>query len=106
MAGETEVYDVTEVKIERLESKPTVFVVRAKGNTRTSGWTGARLSRAIYVHPPEDGIQDYSFLATPPEGPASDVITPIEAEDRWTDPEEWVKGTRVTAETNSIEEKG
>jgi DUF1365 family protein len=103
--GPGKIYSVTDVRVEVQESAPPVLVVRAGGETNTSGWTDARLSRVVYVSPPEDGIQDYEFEATPPSQGGLDVLTPVEAEDRWPDFDDWVKGARVSASTNSIEEK-
>lgn len=106
MAGDAQkIFSVTEVKVEVLESAPPVLVVRASGETNTSGWTDAALSRVVYVDPPEDGIQDYGFVAIPPPEGGLDVITPVEAEDRWEGFEDWVRGVRVSAATNSVEGK-
>jgi hypothetical protein len=106
MAGDSEqIYSVTGVEVEVQKRHPPILVVRAKGETNTSGWTGAALSQVVYVDPPQDGIQDYTFVATPPSEGGLDVLTPVEAEDSWPDFEAWVRGVRVSAATNSIEEK-
>ena len=101
---EQPIYRVTTVQLEIQESSPPTLVVKAEGEVRTTGWTDAGLSRAVYVDPPADGIQDYTFSAMPPSGPSGDQITPVEAEDRWPGYADWVKGVRVTSETNEIEE--
>jgi hypothetical protein len=57
----------------------------------------------IYVMPPADGIYEYELVATPPDGPSTDALTPIEAQAvRHSIPQE-LKGVRVKAETNSKE---
>ena len=100
------VYEVTEVTVNILESMPPTLVVNASGNTRTGGWTNAGLARRVYIDPPADGIQDYDFVATPPDGGSTDAITEIKAApDSWHDPSAWVRGVRVHAETNKLEKQ-
>lgn len=99
------VYEVTEIKTSWEKSKPPSFVVVAHGTTRTGGYTNPVLYRRVYLLPPQDGIQDYDFMATAPSHPSNSVITPIEATDSWFDPPKWVKGARVHAETNKKESK-
>jgi hypothetical protein len=97
------VYEVLEVSLAFNKKMPPEFVVSARGRTERSGYTGPELVRVIYVRPPEDGIQDYEFEATPPSGPSLEVLTPIQATDVWSDPPSWVRGARVHAESNSLE---
>lgn len=60
--------------------------------------------------PPEDGIQDFDFLAIPPEGIVLTVIRPIVAEvvatadplNYW-GPGKPLRGVRVHAQTGSLE---
>jgi hypothetical protein len=96
--------EVTNVAVSFLESQPPIMVVQASGEVPTAGWTHAGLSRVVYVTPPEDGIQGYEFMATPPSGAVIQVVSPVEAVDRWHDPAKWVKGVRVKAENNSMQE--
>ena len=96
--------EVTDVSVSWLESDPPFLVVNAKGKVATNGWTEPNLSRVVYVTPPEDGIQEYEFYATPPTGIVPQVETPVAAADRWHDPADWVKGVRVKSATNSMEE--
>ena len=98
------VREVTDVSISILEKEPPILVVQASGNVPTGGWTNPGLSRVVYVTEPADGIQDYEFMATPPSGMATDMITPVHATDSWDNPPDWLKGVRVKAASNSIEE--
>ena len=98
------VREVTDVSISILEKEPPILVIQASGNVATGGWTNPGLSRVVYVTEPEDGIQDYEFMATPPSGMAPDVITPVHAKDSWDNPPDWIKGVRVRSATNSMEE--
>jgi hypothetical protein len=93
------VYDVKAVVAIAI-SQNIVFVA-ATGDTRTSGWKNPELKPVTYVQPPPDGIQDFSFVATPPMGPYQPVLAPIATEYVWLKPPKWLKGVRVSAETNS-----
>ena len=98
------VREVTDVSISILEKEPPILVVQASGNVPTGGWTNPGLSRVVYFTEPADGIQDYEFMATPPSGMATDMITPVHATDSWDNPPDWLKGVRVKAASNSMEE--
>ena len=98
------VREVTKVSISILEKEPPMLVVKASGNVPTGGWSHPGLSRVVYITPPADGIQDYEFMATPPSGMATDIISRVEAADSWDNPPQWVKGVRVKSATNSMEE--
>ena len=69
--------------------------VLAVGEVPTGGWTKATLTRVTYVKQPEDGIQDYTLRATPPSGPATQVISQVKANDTWPELPAWVKGVRI-----------
>jgi len=97
------IYSVNDVELAILKSDPPQLSISAKGETRTGGWTNPELVEIIYVTPPADGIYEYEFVATPPDGPSTTALTPIEAETvRHSIPKE-LKGVRVKAETNSKE---
>lgn len=103
MPGSQLVYSVENVELAILKSDPPQLSIRAKGTTRTGGWTNPELAEIIYVMPPADGIYEYEFKATPPGGSSTDALTPIEAETiRQSIPKE-LKGVRVKAETNKKE---
>ncbi|QDT40099.1 hypothetical protein Pan241w_01520 [Gimesia alba] len=76
-------------------SFPPNLVVQAVGEVPTGGYTDAKLIRAVYVQPPQDGIQDYFLKAVPPSGPAITVISQVKASDTWKNFPSWVKGIRV-----------
>jgi hypothetical protein len=105
MTGDpTLIREVTDVTVSVLEKMPPILVVNASGNVTTGNWSNPGLVRIVYVTEPPDGIQDYDFMATPPGGIATDVISPVHATDSWDNPPKWVKGVRVRAATNSMEE--
>jgi hypothetical protein len=87
------------------KSNPPQLVVTAYGNVPTGGWTGPTLEPRVYVAPPADGIWDYDFKATPPAGPATQVITPIEATHTWPDySPATLKGVRIHGDEAGVKE--
>lgn len=71
------VYDVGNIDIAVMESLPLQIRISAAGRTRTGGWTDAAL---VLDEEQSEGIRlVYNFVATPPEGMATQAITPIEA---------------------------
>jgi hypothetical protein len=95
------VLEVNEVKLAVLESFPPKLRIAASGTVPTGGWTNPKLEPFIFIQPPPDGIYDFDFVADPPEGVATQVITPIEAVYVWENFPEGVKGIRVHASQNS-----
>ena len=85
-----------EIAIEKID--PGNLVVKVVGQVPTDGYTKPMLLRAVYAKPPEDGIQDYFLLATPPAGIAAQVVSKVNASDTWKEYDRggtWVKGVRV-----------
>jgi hypothetical protein len=103
---------VDSVQVATLESKPPQFAITANGKVPSSGWTQPELTQWFYVVPPQDGIQDYDFVAQPPSGIVLPVVTPISV--FHPDPRDprhyWgkgkpLKGVRIHARENSMEAK-
>jgi len=69
--------------------------VMAVGEVPTGGYTKSTLTRVTYIKQPEDGIQDYTLRATPPAGPATQVVSQVKASDNWPAFPAWVKGVRI-----------
>ncbi len=101
----TTVWEITSLKLEISKSLPPILTINAEGRVRTGGYSKARLEPRIYVHPPADGIYEFDFVATPPPGMATQVISPIKAEPyHWEDYPKDLKGVKVYAEENSMVE--
>ena len=83
------------------KSNPPQLSVSASGSVSSSGWKGGALIPRIYVVQPQDGIQDFDFVAESPSGTVLWVISPISG-DGTIELEKWIKGVRVHAATNSI----
>jgi hypothetical protein len=52
--------------------------IRANGATSTGGWTNPTLVDTC--NPPADGHRHFDFVATRPDRPSTDAITPISAQ--------------------------
>jgi hypothetical protein len=71
------VYDVAEISVQEVQSAALQVVITATGHTRTGGWTEAEL--VLDEDASEPGNPVYRFMAVPPEGMATQAITPIDA---------------------------
>jgi hypothetical protein len=101
------VYSVENVGVERLitiPENPPAISVAAQGWVPTTGWSHPDLSPWIYIMPPQDGILDLDFVATPPSGIVLEVFTKIAVIKAFPVPR-WVVGVRVHSSTNQIEAK-
>jgi hypothetical protein len=84
---------------------PPQLHVTANGEVPTGGWTGPALNRRTYVAAPADSIWEYDFVATPPTGMATQMITPITAEDMWAHfPAQSIVGVRVYGAGSGVKE--
>jgi len=93
---------VDDVRLVTTRSQPPRLLVSALGRVTTTGWSNARLEPWVYIAPPADGLQDLDLVATPPAGPAGQVLMPVAADTSFWLPE-WCKGVRVHASANSME---
>ena len=95
------ILEVAEIELAVLESFPPKLRITASGTVPTGGWSNPKLDPYIYIQAPPDGIYDFNFVADPPEGVATQVISPIEAifimENLTSD----VKGVRIHASQNT-----
>ena len=95
------ILEVAEIELAVLESFPPKLRITASGTVPTGGWSNPKLDPYIYIQAPPNGIYDFNFVADPPEGVATQVISPIEAifimENLTSD----VKGVRIHASQNS-----
>jgi len=105
--GQCHVYEVKDVKLSLIKTNPPKLSIIAHGSVETTGYTDPELIKVTYVMPPMDGLQGFNFCAKPPQGGGSvlPVITPITATFEMSEIPKWLKGVRVTAKTNAVEEK-
>jgi hypothetical protein len=89
---------IVDVQLTIEKINPPNLVVKATGQVMTQGYADVRLARVAYVAPPADGIQDYILFATPPSGPAAQMVSLVQASDAWkgyAQAAPWLKGVRV-----------
>lgn len=104
-AGAETVAHIDSVHCAILKSDPPQLVVTAYGNVPTGGWTGEQLEPRTYAAPPAGGIWDYDFTAVPPNGPATQVITPSSAAHTWLDyPATHLRGVRIHGKDAGVKE--
>jgi hypothetical protein len=104
-AKSDKVMQVDRVAVYHIKTNPPQLKIEAEGKTNTGGWTNPRLVEHVYIVPPADGMWEYDFVATPPSGAATQVITPISAHAVRRDIPKGMKGVRVHASKNSKEAK-
>lgn len=92
------ILEVDLVTVLLAKSNPPQVIVEAVGKVSTSGWTGGELNPYTYIVPPQDGIIDFDFTATPPAGLALTVVRPITASTSFVAPD-WFRGVRIHAST-------
>ena len=98
------VRSVLDVSIVILKTNPATLAVRAIGQVNSGGWTNGRLEPRIYIQFPPDGIQDFDFVADPPTGPSTTVLSYISSAPlHWPGFPPNLKGVRVHAATNALE---
>lgn len=91
------------LEITKFDQSASGLAIEAQGLTRTTGWTQPMLVARRYVQPPQDGIQEFDFLALRPAGGSGDALRKITGEGKLEERPDWLRGVRVIAETNSRE---
>ena len=94
---------VQTANIHILKSDPPKIIVEASGTVNTLGWTNGRLIPVVYFVPPDDGIQDFNFIGTAPDGYANQAQEENFKGTGWIPQFDWLKGVRIIAASNSIE---
>jgi myo-inositol-hexaphosphate 3-phosphohydrolase len=98
------VLEVVSVDLNILKSDPPMLSIVAFGKVTTGGWTDGQLVPYIYIAPPANGLYEFDFVATPPTGPATTVISPISASYVWENFPGDMKGVTIYASTNEVSE--
>jgi hypothetical protein len=101
MAKRVKVFEITEVRITAYRSVPPKLLIEVWATVPTPGYTDPQLVEYIYVKPPPDGIYDFDFYATTPDGITSEVISPISTSYLMEPMPRDLKGVRVHASNNS-----
>ena len=97
---------VKSVALDIEKTNPPQLIIQAEGEVNTSGWSNGQLIPYVYVMPPEDGIYEFDFIASPPS--PKETVLPVTSSIKavpfvWQDFPQELKGVRVYASQNSIE---
>ena len=103
------VLSITSVEINIDNHVPPHVLIHVQGKVTSTGWSNPGLEPWRYIRPPEDGVQDFDFVAEPPRGITNPVISPIAAslhvpvdiENYWGAGKP-LKGVRIHSQTNSM----
>lgn len=80
----------------KLSVSDDMLTINASGFVSSGGWGAPELVAFNYLLPPQDGIYDFTFMASPPTGIVIQVVSPIEV--RHTVPLADIKGVRIHAQ--------
>lgn len=104
--------EVKKANVGTTRSRPPKTIVYAAGTVPTSGWSNPQLAPWYYIMPPEDGIQDIDFYATPPK-PGSIVLQTLRDIDtdilmdrdpfNYWGPGKKLNGVRIHSASNALE---
>src|SRR6266566_9033787 len=97
------IYEVDSVTIMYIKRNPPEYHIDAIGKTSSAGWSKPQLSAVVNVQAPPDGIYDYNFVADPPSGVSTQVLTPISAQGVLEKMPKGFCGVRVHAASNKKE---
>lgn len=98
---DAKIFAVDQIGLLLTRSLPPQMIVTAHGRVPSMGWSSGRLIPHVYVQQPADGIWDFDFVATMPQGISAQVVSPIIAAPFTATKPTWCKGVRVWASSNS-----
>lgn len=98
------VSSVSSVSVTILKTAPRWLEIKASGTVPTGGWTSGSLSLIPTTVPPADGIYAFDFIATPPSGTVTQVVTPISVDPPhvWKGYPAGLKGVKVVSASNCM----
>lgn len=96
------VYTIDKVELTMLMTEPPQLSITASGTVRSGGWRNPRLTPVQYIRPPDDGIWDFTLVAEPPHGMATQMISPVSATYVWPAPPSDLRGVRVHSESGAV----
>jgi hypothetical protein len=79
------------------------LTLKASGKTATAGYYDLAFLPRINAAPPPDGVYDVDIIGYQPQGPAAQVVTPVEVSGQWANyPKARLKGVRFNTKTNAL----
>ncbi len=100
--NKSKVYDVKNIKLSVLKSNPPKLSIVAQGSVPSGGWSDPGLIPYIYIQAPPDGIYDFDFVATPPDGPATQAFADIKVSHTLETFPNSLKGVRIHTSQNKL----
>jgi hypothetical protein len=101
-AGQEQIMVVDSAAIEPGKT-PDSIVLKALGKTSVAGYYQLAFLPRINPAPPEDGVYDVDVIGYRPQGPAAQVVTPVEVKGEWANyPKARLKGVRFVSQTNNV----
>lgn len=104
MQARQKVSEVKKIRLDVEEKSPWQLAITVAGVVPSKGYTGAQLMPAIYKTPPPDGMYDFDFVAIKPGQASADVITIVVASYDWADFPSHLRGVRIHAAANKMEQ--
>jgi hypothetical protein len=71
------IMSVEEVSVRSVEGKPGRLTIEAAGMVNSGGWTKPILR--LRKEPAKEGVLVFDFVATPPDGPATQALASVKA---------------------------
>lgn len=101
-AGQAEVLAVDAASVAPGKTEGSL-TLKASGKTATAGYYELAFLPRINAAPPPDGVYDVDIIGYQPQGPAAQVVTPVEISGQWANyPKARLKGVRFNAKTNAV----
>lgn len=94
-------FEVVSIDVQIAERHPPFANVIVKGVARTGGWKNIELE-PLPTFAKEVGMRSYKLVGTPPDGPATQALTPVTTSIRIDPIPDDVKTIRVLGETNEV----
>lgn len=94
-------FEVVSIDVQIGERHPPFAKVVVKGVARTGGWKNIELE-PLPTFAKEVGMRSFKLVGTPPDGPATQALTPVTASIMIDPVPDDVKTIRVLGETNEV----
>ncbi|MCE9521794.1 MAG: hypothetical protein K8S25_05100 [Alphaproteobacteria bacterium] len=101
VAQKKTIYEIVNVEVQMAERKPPFITIVVRGTARTGGWKDVEL-RPLPTFAKEVGMRSFTLVATQPDGPATQALTPVTATIKIDPLPDDVKTIRVLGETNEV----
>ena len=98
----TQVFSINHLCVKYNPDDPISYLALVNATVTSSGWSELQLIPYVYARQPDDDVQDYELVASPPQGVALTVISSLSGDIPFTKVG-WMKGIRVHGEQNALQ---